>query len=60
MRYVRGIEVRHGFAGARRTSGGVGDPSRPPMPSIERHGFAGARRTSGGVGGPFEAPHVSG
>jgi hypothetical protein len=52
----RMIEERHGFAGARRTSGGLGGPSRPPMQSIERHGFAGARRTSGGLGGPARPP----
>jgi hypothetical protein len=56
--FERVIEERHGFAGARRTSGGLGDPSRPPIQSIECHGFAGARRTSGGLGGPVEAPHV--
>ena len=42
------IKERLGFAGARRTSGGLGGPSRPPMQSI----------ASGGVGGPVGAPHV--
>ncbi len=42
----RMIEERHGFAGARRTSGAVTE---------ERHGFPGALRASG-LGGPSRPP----
>ena len=58
---TRMIEEGHGFAGARRVSGGLGGQSRPPIQSIEEgHGFAGARRALGGVGGHIGAPHVNG
>jgi hypothetical protein len=48
----RVIEERHGFAAARRASGGLGGPSRPPITSI-------ALRALGGVGGHIGAPRVS-
>jgi hypothetical protein len=53
------VEGCHGFAGASRTSGGLGGPFEERPTAVEGcHGFAGASRTSGGLGGPFEAPHV--
>src|SRR2546428_4770013 len=51
---VRGVEARHGFAGARRAVGGSGGPSpgRPEREGVEAgHGLAGPRRAVVGSGG---------